>query len=528
MGWYGRASSDGTSVAQLYHYVSANRAKQTPVEYFAVQAAREGANFRFRDPETRPRPFKVYPGADVIELPDYTRTQTSADEPIGVVLSRLLHLTAGVTRRVDLPDAHAFFRASMSAGNLHPLELYVSTRGAGGIPPGTYHYDPLHHALDVVNPHDRSDDIATACGSDAPGQAAASINLILAGVPAVATWKYAERGWRHMYWDAGAVIANLEAVLSELGLSYLCHTVFVDELVAAAVDIDSRTEYPLAIVEVNVSNPAPHRATSLPTGNEVAAVGRGGGPVLPLVDSIQRAGDLASPTSVRAAMAALGSIAPHRAPTYRKHGSGSASIDDVILQRGATRAMLRQPAHMRLLERSLAVAAAPFQGDLGRASPEMMHHRAVVHAIDGLSPGVYRHDGARPVLEQPGDFRKVSKYLCVNQRLAEDSAFCVFHLADLEHLLDTQGPRAYRIGNLSAGISAGRIALQCVRLGYGSSALTFFDEEVRRFFNSPLSCLLVSCVGVPAYQSRRGGRPREPTTIRLPGPANHGTATALG
>jgi hypothetical protein len=46
--------------------------------------------------------------------------------------------------------------------------------------------------------------------------------------------------------------------------------------------------------------------------------------------------------------------------------------------------------------------------------------------------------------------------------------------------------------------------------------MTFIDAEVPALLGEPddLAALLFTCVGVPAYASRRGGAPGAPTAVR--------------
>jgi len=39
-----------------------------------------------------------------------------------------------------------------------------------------------------------------------------TIGLVLTGIPFRTGWKYGERGWRHLWWDAGTLLSNLLAV----------------------------------------------------------------------------------------------------------------------------------------------------------------------------------------------------------------------------------------------------------------------------------------------------------------------------
>ena len=51
-----------------------------------------------------------------------------------------------------------------------------------------------------------------AASAAAPAIAGLPLCLVLTGIPWRTTWKYRERGYRHLFWDAGAIVANLLAV----------------------------------------------------------------------------------------------------------------------------------------------------------------------------------------------------------------------------------------------------------------------------------------------------------------------------
>ena len=110
-------------------------------------------------------------------------------------LSRLLHLSAGVVRTTERPYATWLFRAAGSAGGRFPLEVYVAVPDGAPVPAGVHWYDPLDHALVQVGPPPRG---------DAP-------TLVVTGVPWRTGWRYRERGYRHVYWDAGTMLAQVLA-----------------------------------------------------------------------------------------------------------------------------------------------------------------------------------------------------------------------------------------------------------------------------------------------------------------------------
>jgi hypothetical protein len=121
-------------------------------------------------------------------------TADIADTELGLShLSRLLHLSAGVVRTMERPYTTWLFRAAGSAGGRFPLELYVAVPEGVGVPAGVYWYDPLDHALVQV---------ASPPRGGAPA-------VVVTGVPWRTGWRYRERGYRHVYWDAGSMLAQL-------------------------------------------------------------------------------------------------------------------------------------------------------------------------------------------------------------------------------------------------------------------------------------------------------------------------------
>lgn len=110
--------------------------------------------------------------------------------------------------------------------------------------------------------------------------------------------------------------------------------------------------------------------------------------------------------------------------------------------------------------------------------------------------------------------RDVARHLCLDQPLGGDGTYTVFHSARLKAVTDQLGPRGYRAAHLEAGVVGGRLHLFSFDRGLGATGLTFYDHEVRRFFDGEALPLLVTAVGVPAYRSSRGGLPRRPTSMR--------------
>ncbi|HEY3952032.1 MAG TPA: hypothetical protein VGM53_01540 [Streptosporangiaceae bacterium] len=387
-------------------------------------------------------------------------------------LSRLLYLSAGVVRTMERPNGVHPFRAAGSAGGRFPLEVYVAVPDGQPLPPGVHWYDPVEHALVRVGPAPR-------------GSAPA---VVVTGVPWRTGWRYRERGWRHVYWDAGTMLAQLLALADSAGLAAALYPRFPDVPVAALIGADRVHEFPVAVVGLGEGAPA------LDAAGPAAAAPIDAAPVeFPLVTAAQRAGELSR----------LG-------PPWDRGGpvdvpmTVPATVEAVVAARGSQRRMdATRGLPQELLRTCLGVAVR------GSGVP----HWVVVHDVAGLAAGVYRWpDLAAPV--QPGALRGELHRVCLKQALARDAAFVTIAAADVGRLDD----REYREAQLAAGLAEGRLHLAAYALGASASGMTFIDTEVPPLLGEPLDALLFTCVGVPAYKSAAAGPPGAPSRVRPPAP----------
>jgi hypothetical protein len=389
-------------------------------------------------------------------------------EPDLPLLSRVLHLSAGVVRTTERPSTTWLFRAAGSAGARFPLEVYVAVPEDTGLPAGVHWYDPLDHALVRVGPPPRG---------SAP-------TVVVTGVPWRTGWRYRERGYRHVYWDAGTMLSQLLAAAESSGITARLHTRFADAAVAALVGADEVHEWPVAVVALGEGAPALESSRPSVAGDVDAAPRE-----FPLVTAAQRAGDLDE----------LGASWDRGAPVDVP-SSASDPVETVVLARGSQKRMDRtRGVSQRLLLTSLAAALRDV------AIP----HFVVVHDVDGVAPGVYRWpDLSSPT--RPGAMRQELYLVSMEQGLARDAAFVVIAATDVGALDD----REYREAQLAAGLVEGRLHLLAYALGASACGMTFIDSEVPALLREPLDGLLFTCVGVPEYRSTAGGPPGAPTAIR--------------
>ena len=437
--------------------------------------------FTSNDLDHRPFDYKRYDGERLplpreLPAPSVSATAvlagTASVEPADlnlIGLARLLFLSAGVTRTSERNGHRLLFRAAGSAGARFPLELYVSLpQPLDSLAAGVYWYDPEAHALVEIGP---------APQGETP-------TVVVTGVPWRTGWRYRERGYRHIYWDAGTMLAQLLAVADSAGLTASLYSRFPDEAASRLVGADGRQEFPVAVVALGSGSPAL-------TGSGPAVAGRFEDDAIefPLAVSAQRDGVqdfLGSPWPVGPVVDA--------AP-------GAAALDEIVLRRGSSRLM--DPTGV--LPRSTLIAC------LSAASRGItVPHWVAVNAVSDTAPGLYRWPELTAPT-RPGDLRSELYTAALDQGLPRDASFVVMAAIDLAHVDD----RGYRGVQLASGVVEGRLHLMAYALGAGASGMTFQDSDIPGLLGADVAGLLWTCVGVPEYRSKAGGAPGQPAEIRM-------------
>jgi SagB-type dehydrogenase family enzyme len=441
-------------------------------------------DFVTNDRPTFPAHTKSYAGGlPAVDLPDrWPAPDMPAIDALGGAigaeqvfdleqLGRLLHLSAGVVRVATRRDGRFFrFRPAGSAGGLFPLELYVAARGVAGLEDGVWWYDPVAHALRLVGP--------------APG--GQSTALVVNGIPWRTGWRYAERGYRHLCWDAGTMLPHPMLLAASVGIEARLWTTFPDAEVARLLGADMAQELPLAVIALGPGVPA-----ITPGGDAIRGTIDAAPLEFPLVTLAHRAGntsELGEPWPTVPVLADLG---------------GSASLDEVILGRGSARELDGSASLTR--ERLEATLTLGLRG-------ARVPHWLAVSAVDGIQPGVYRW----PDLDAPvrtGDLRDELWRACWEQDLCRTASAVVISAIDLDSIDD----RGYREAQLAAGVASGRIQLAATALGVAVSAMSFMDPLIPELLGAEVGGLLLTCLGVAPRTTKRAGTPRHPTDVSEPG-----------
>jgi SagB-type dehydrogenase family enzyme len=464
-------------------------------------------NLHFLDWANRPLPFKIYTALDPLPLPgEVHQTGVAALSAIAEsihtdstvvpdleALAQLLYLSAGITRHRKNPGGDIYFRAAACTGALYEVELYIVCGNLIDLEEGVYHFAPAEFALRRLRTGDYRSVLSEASG----GQTAivhAPLTIICTCTYWRNAWKYQARTYRHFGWDNGTLLANLLAVATALGMPAKVICGFVDADVNRLLDVDPEREVAFSLVALGhvaalgqqlLPKLSAHHLESVPlSGSET---------FYPAMNEIHAASSLRSAEEVETWLGNP-SLARLSAPTgtivalqpFSDAEMPRDPIEQVILRRGSARKFAQLPLELRqlstMLDRGTRGVPADFLDPQGTQLNDLY---LIVNAVEGLEPGAYVYHRDGHVLEslKAGDFRAQAGYLGLEQNLPADAAANIFFLADLETILGRFGNRGYRTVQLEAGILSGKLYLAAYAQRLSATGLTFYDDDVIRFFS---------------------------------------------
>jgi SagB-type dehydrogenase family enzyme len=464
-------------------------------------------NPHFMDWSNQPLPFKIYPTLEPLHLPAEVRqtgvaalsaiaesvpAHTNASPDLEAV-AQLLYLSAGITRKRSYSGGEIYFRAAACTGALYEVELYLVCGDLANLDAGIYHFAPAEFGLRRLRAGDCRRVLLEAAGGE-PAVAHAPLTIICTCTYWRNAWKYQDRTYRHFGWDNGTLLANLLAVATALGMPARVVCGFVDASVNRLLDVDPQREVAFSLVALGhvAALPPPSAAETPPLRLETVPLSQREVDY-PLMREIHAASSLHFPEEVQAwrGHTPITDFPPPTGPTVQLSPLSDAEmprdpIEQVIQRRGSTRKFAHSPITLpqfsTMLDRATRGAPADFLDPPGTQLNELY---LIVHAVEGLPPGAYVFHRSRGVLEclKQGNFRADTGYLGLEQELPADAAVDIFFLADLRPILQRFGNRGYRAVQLEAGILGGKLYLAAYAQRLGATGLTFFDDDVTRFFS---------------------------------------------
>ncbi len=506
------------------------------------------------DFDNEPTPYKVYEALPARSLSESVRppqqpalTAVAEPTPDGdptvapdrETLATLCYYAAGITKRIDVRGGTRLFRAASATGALYHVDLYVvcgdvedETVAEGvDLEAGVYHFDPRTLSLDVLREGDYRGVLADASTHD--GVATAPLSIVATSTWWRNAWKYRERTYRHAFWDSGTILANLLAVAHALDLRAEVVTGFADAPVVDLLGIDPEREAPLELVAIGTGSGVPDPPSVAPIDPRTAPLSPNE-KTFPLIFEAWSASVLADGRSADRWRTDRPSepIGTRRGDDGERipldpvdhETASSRPLHATIRRRGSCREYRHEPISFRKLSTVLDRAVRGVPMDVRREDDPPLSFAEpylVVNAVSGLESGAYRYHPAGGELEllARGEFRQEAGHLALDQRLGADAAVCVYFLTDLESVVDALGDRGYRVAQLEAALTAGRLYLATyAHRTLGGTGLTFYDDAVTDFFASQVDRTSASR---PSSRSDRDAFARTPLFLYTMGrPAN--------
>ncbi len=464
---------------------------------------------RSLDPANRPLPYKIYSSLTPVPLPASIAPMpgslfTALAQPTVPIsgehipnlqaLAQLCFLSNGVTKTLRRAGREFPMRAAASTGALFHIEMYLVCGDLPDLPAGVYHYAAHDNALRQLRAGDFRRLLIDATAAE-PSIVSAPVVIIYTSTFWRNAYKYGARAYRHTFWDGGTILANSLTVSHALSMPARIVLGFVDGHVNALLDIDGEHEAaisllsfgytahippespaisPLHLPTVQLSKyeiPYPriwalHQESSLSTPQEVM--------------EWRNQPELALPTPVLSPqpLIPLQPASPTELPTN--------TVEAVIRRRGSTRRFSHEPITFTQLSTILTSSRHGIPTDCLRSEAAPLSSLYLIaNAVENLEHGTYIFHQEQQALErlQTGTFRQAAQILSLGQDLGGDAAVNIYFLIDLAAVLAHFGNRGYRVAQLEAAITAGKMYLAAYALSLGATGLTFFDDETINFFS---------------------------------------------
>ena len=460
------------------------------------------------DPSSQPLLYKIYPDLEPIPLrleaspPVVPALSAISMEVIPsasggtldlTTLSSILYFSAGITKGLNFPWGDMPFRAAACTGALYHIELYVVCEDLPGLEAGVYHFDPRGPSLTRLRQGDYRGTLVAASGHE-PSLTHAPAIIVYTDVFWRNACKYQAREYRHAFWDSGTVLANTFAISAAHGIPAKVVAGFVDSSVNRLLGLENRREVALVLVPVGFvpEPPIVPSSDSEPLALDTEPISEYE-VEFPAIWEMHAASSLTNEAEVvswRGKAPAM--TMPHpsgRLVELSPYSGGETpqdSIESVIVRRGSARRFSHESITLRELSTVLEQATQGIPSDfLGHSGAALNDIYLIVNSVEDLPSGAYVFHRDLKALEllKAGDYRQQAGHLGLDQALPADASVDFFFMTDLNPILERFGNRGYRLAQLDASITAGKIYLAAYAQRLGASGLTFYDDEVTGFFS---------------------------------------------
>ena len=502
--------------------------EQRPAEHY-IRVCRQRSE---ADWEHAPLPFKIYRNCPIIPLSSETLECLAYDHSQGFTqsLGLLLHDIYGIHRVVHFADyldnrdyaapntpvsaTHRYplslGRAVASGGALYPGEAYLLVGPNQGLAAGLYHYDPAHHALNLLRKGDLTEVLVD--GLAQPPESQPGYALVLSSAFWKNAHKYQEFSYRLEALDVGCLLAQVQLVAERYGLKPALHFRYLDHAMNRLLGVNSTEESVYAIITLEAALPeaTPFRsrdsARAVPhpypgaeppeTLEQYVALSR-----WPLLDATHRAALIES----RAEFGVLGAMPPLVPPESVDLAFELPEVKYTFSRGDVGRRHSSHPLQFRprpltreQLAMLLEMGLRGYRGDLEGEVPMLAHTLlyCVINHVEGIPPGIYVYDATQHLLRQirACEVHQILQATQIGPWVnAANLSLCMIPVGNYAAGFQVYGDRWYRIQNMEAGMITQRMYLAAAAAGLGCRAsLTYRDEAADALLGLPdgYTCLI--------------------------------------
>lgn len=260
--------ADMFSISRLYHENSKIQNYKIPAEDTVLGLTREqykiivGAFKVYRDAKEKVILSKDFNDSGLTLEKAILRRRTIRDfseEPLSLIeVSKLLHFSYGITSSKVIEDSGGVvlpLRAAPSAGALYPLEIYLIVSNIENLERGIYHYNVRDHLLELVNDKYSPEDLykytfGSGISANAEIIRKSSLVFVISAIFDRNQWKYQERGYRFILFDAGHIMQNLYLIAIGMNIGVTAIGGFVDDGINGLLGIDGVYESAIYLAAV--------------------------------------------------------------------------------------------------------------------------------------------------------------------------------------------------------------------------------------------------------------------------------------
>ncbi|MGN6628806.1 MAG: SagB/ThcOx family dehydrogenase [Candidatus Nitrosocosmicus sp.] len=538
----------------------------------------------YLDWDNRPFPFKVYPNLQPIQLPsNFPIPSMNATLAISTVnpqnnlqknnnnynhhvnstlnekenkdgiksektitlteLSEVLFFSAGITRTINYNDNIFYMRAASATGALYPIEIYVVCKDiSSDLKSGIYHFNPALFSLVPLRKGDYRSLLSSITagggggGEDSKDILNSPITIIFTSFAWRNAWKYKDRSYRHWFWDAGVIAANMLGISASLNATAKVHLGFIDDKVNQLLALEMEKEATIAMISIDKdpnhnfenkinntiieksinqdnlkSMPLSQNEEKFPLIWKTYSTSKlfTNSEVKEWINSGFKVNKLSSLDKNSFAVSQNKIVKKIQNTSSKYQLSAMPSLGETILKRGSSRKFARSPISFSTLSSILFNSTRGIPMDFKKDKETLVDIYLIANDVKDIDPGGYFYNRNQNSIELIKEkiSRRFSGYLCLGQPLFSDASAVLFLMSNLNKVIEILGNRGYRAAQFESGIIAGKIYLSSYANEIGASGSTFYDDAVTEFF-SPHSenknTMIAVGIGNPAYKSRSG------------------------